>query len=262
MIFYVLLVWKISSSNKKRLTSEINTSPFWYKVHITWFRNVPNLMWNAEVGLISVVDYIKLKNNIVIGIIEKCGVLWYEWHIVVLLIRYPCWALGGFQSWWILIHKLSTLTSAVSVLIQLRTLLQNLWTALVQLWSPLRTHSFRAARSSLNSALSVLIQLRTLLENLWKRWFSCVQRWEPKVSERQDDRLTALFQHLYPPKTFWTALIFFRFRMTYFSSIFMFLRNISKYLYFEPLNSSFQPNWTKEVINQNSIVQFFHRPKI
>ena len=93
---------------------------------------------------------------------------------------------------------------------------ENLWTALIQLWTALRTKIFRAKNQPWNSAVSVLISSETTL-NIADIWII------------QNDH-------------YW--LIFHSFQ------------NFSKYLNVEADNFGIQPSLRKEVSNKNLLLHF------
>ena len=104
----------------------------------------------------------------------------------------------------------------LSGLFQRCSIPENLWTALIQLWTALKTEIFRAENQRWNSAVSALIFSETAL-NSADSWII------------QNDNCWFIFHYV---------------------------QNFSKYLNFEAHNSRFQPILRKEVSNKNWLLHF------
>ena len=118
----------------------------------------------------------------------------------------------------------------LSGLFQRCSLPENLWTALIQLWTALKTEIFRAKNQRWNSAVSALIFSETAL----------IQSWIALISS-----VTAL-----------NSVDFWIIQKDHYWLIFHCFQNFSKYLNFKAHNSGFQPSLRKEVSNKNLLLYF------
>ena len=119
----------------------------------------------------------------------------------------------------------------LSGLFQRCSLPENLWTALIQRWTALKTEIFRATNQRWNSAVSALIFSETAL----------IQSWTALISSE-----TALNS-----ANFWII------QNDNYWFIFHCFQNFSKYLNLEAHNSGFQPSLRKEVSNKNILWVYF-----
>ena len=109
----------------------------------------------------------------------------------------------------------------LSGLFQRCSLPENLWTALIQLWTALKTEIFKAENQCWNSAVSALIFSATAL----------IQSWTALISS--ETALNSADFWIIQNDNLWL--------------LFHFLQNFSKYLNFEAHNSGFQPSSRIEV---------------
>ena len=118
----------------------------------------------------------------------------------------------------------------LSGLFQHCSLPENLWTALIQLWTALKTDIFRAKNQCWNSAVSALIFSETAL----------IQSWTALISSEK--ALNSSDFWIIKNDNFW--------------SIFHSFQTFSKYLNFEALRSGFQPSKRKKVSNKTLFLHF------
>ena len=118
----------------------------------------------------------------------------------------------------------------LSGLFQRCSLPENLWTALIQLWTALKTEIFRAENQRWNSAVSPLIFSETAL----------IQSWTALISS--ETGLNSAYFWITQNDKYWL--------------IFHFFQNFSKFLNFEAHNSCFQPSLRKEVSNKYLLLHF------
>ena len=149
----------------------------------------------------------------------------------------------------------------LSGLFQRCSLPENLWTALIQLWTALKTEIFRAKNQRWNSAVSALFQRWFSLKQRWfraeQRWFRAEQRWFRAEQRwfRAEQRWFRAEQRWFPQ----TALMGADFPIIQnenYWSLFYVFQNFAKYLNFEAHNSGFLPSLRKEVRNKNLRLYF------
>ena len=118
----------------------------------------------------------------------------------------------------------------LSGLFQRCSLPENLWTALIQLWTALKTEIFRAKYQRWNSAVSALIFSETAL----------IQSWTALISS----------ERALNSADFWII------QNENFLLILHFFQSLCENLNFEAHNSGFQPSLRKEASNKHLLLHF------